>query len=113
VRIEQLVQAETGWKAVFKEPDASETLSRILGWAVLSDEEGQLVGMIVDPGEPSRIIPAVGASSPGGGTFLRYRYVAPDPLAVTVSVPPPAAEKEKDEEDPTTQIAKSLLKRRR
>jgi hypothetical protein len=111
MKIEQLVAAESGWKAVFKEPDGGETLSRILGWAILGGTKPGLVGVIVDPGEPSRIVPATGAVSPGGGTFARYRYVAPQPLVVTTTAPA-APEKPEPEEDPATQIAKKILKRR-
>ena len=61
MEIEQLVAAESGWRAVFKEPDGGESLSRILGWAIAGDG---VVGLIVDPAEPSRIITAAGAASP-------------------------------------------------
>ena len=37
MRIAQLVPAEPGWKAVFKEPDGSESLSRIVGWSITGD----------------------------------------------------------------------------
>jgi hypothetical protein len=103
VKVDQLVAAEHGWKAVFKEPDGAETVSRILGWAV-ADGGDELVGVIVDPGEPSRIIPAAGAASPGGGTFTRYRFVPPEPPPP----PPPPAPAEA-----ATQLAKGVLKRRR
>jgi hypothetical protein len=103
VKVEQLVAAEPGWKAVFKEPDGSETMSRILGWAAV-DGEDELVGVIVDPVEPSRIVPATGSTSPGGGSFVRYRFVPPEPPPP----PPPPAPAEA-----ATQLAKGVLKRRR
>ena len=110
MRIEQLVTAESGWRAVFKEPDGGETLSRILGWALLGGTKPELVGMIVDPAEPARIVPATAASSPGGGSFTRYRYVPPAPVVVTTaSAPEPPA----PEEDPATKLAKTILKRGR
>lgn len=108
MRIEHLTSAESGWKAVFKELDGSESLSRILGWAVLGGEDGEVAGVIVDPAEPSRIVPASGATSPGGGSFARYRFVQPEPTVVAAAAPAPAPPK-----DSTEQLAKSLLKRRR
>ena len=119
MRIEQLVAAESGWKAVFKEPDGAETMSRILGWAVADDGE-ELVGVIVDPAEPSRIVPAAGTASPGGGTFSRYRFVPPEPPPPPPPPPAPAApapaapeEKTPEPQEAAQQLAKSLLKRRR
>ena len=109
MRIEQLVPAEPGWKAVFKEPDGGESLSRILGWAGLGGEdEPELVGIIVDPGEPSRIVSAVAAVSPGGGSFARYRYVAPEPTIAVAPTPPAPTSG-----DTAEKLAKSFLKRGR
>ena len=54
--IKQLAGAESGWRAVFAEPDGSESLSRIVGWAVDGDE---VVGLIVDPGAPAKIVPSM------------------------------------------------------
>jgi len=113
VDIGQLTSAEPGWKAVFTEPDGSETMSRILGWAVVSEEgmDDEVVGVIVDPIEPARIVRAHEAESPDGGTFLRYRFVPPDPTVVTVPAPAPPAEQPKPEST-TEQVAKGLLKRK-
>jgi hypothetical protein len=110
VRIDQLIAAESGWKAVFKEPDGAETLSRILGWAI-TDGGDELVGVIVDPVDPSRIAPATEAASPDGGSFSRYRFVPPKQPAPPPPPPPPAPPAES--EDATKQLAKSILKRRR
>jgi len=107
VRIDQLAWAEPGWKAVFKEPDGAETLSRIVGWAVVGGDESDVAGVIVDPNEPSRMVLANEAASPGGGTFLRYRFVQPEPIVI--AAPPP---KEQSATEPE-QIAKSLLRKRR
>jgi hypothetical protein len=112
VRITQLVPAEVGWKAVFTEPDGSESLSRILAWAVASDDgdDHGVVGLIVDPAAPSRIVSAVDAVPPAGGAFTRYRYVAPEPIVVPAPPPPqPALEPD----DPTEQLARGFLKRKR
>ena len=108
MRIEQLVPAEAGWKAVFKEPDGGESLSRILFWAALDGEaESELVGVIVDPADPARIVSAATAVSPGGGSFARYRYVAPEPT--TTVAPAPSA----PTQDTAEKLAKSFLKRGR
>jgi len=109
--IEQLVSAESGWRAVFAEPDGSESLSRILGWAVRGDE---VVGLIVDPAAPARIVSAAEAGSPSGGKFLRYRYVVEKP-APAPAAPAPAedAEKTPAPEDAAKQLVKSVIKRRR
>jgi hypothetical protein len=107
MQIEQLVTAEAGWKAVFKEPDGTESVSRILGWAVTG--ESGVVGVIVDPSSPAEIVSAVDAVSPGGGAFSRYRFVAPDPIVVQPPPPPPPPEKD----DTVEQAAKGLLKRKR
>ena len=75
--IQQLVAAEAGWKALFEEPTEEITRSRILGWAIVkTGNRIEVVGMIVDPLDPSRVIPAPGSSSPGGGAFLRYGFSA-------------------------------------
>jgi hypothetical protein len=106
MRIEQLTAAESGWRAVFTEPNGSESMSRIVGWAV--GDDGDVVGLIVDPTEPSRVVGAAGATSPDGGTFLRYRYVAPEPIVIQPPPPPPASVDETAE-----QIAKGFLKRKK
>ena len=111
MRIEQLVPAEAGWKAVFKEPDGSESLSRVLCWASLAgDAESELVGMIVDPADPSRVVSASAAASPGGGAFARYRYIAPEPTITVAPAPAPAAPATQDTAE---KLAKSFLKRGR
>ncbi|HEY1369104.1 MAG TPA: hypothetical protein VGF23_18415 [Gaiellaceae bacterium] len=112
MQIEQLIPAETGWKAVFAEPDGAESVSRILGWAVRSGDGGGVVGLIVNPEEPSQVVAAVDASSPDGGTFSRYRFVAPDPLSVKVEAPPPPPAPD-ESESAAEQVAKGLLKRGR
>ncbi len=102
--------AEPGWKAVFSEPDGGESVSRILGWAVAA-EEGEVVGVIVDPSEPSRIVPAPEAISPAGGDFLRYRFVPPEPIVVQTPAPA-AAKAEPDEPQTPEKIAKGFIKRK-
>ena len=110
MRIKHLVPAEPGWKVVFKEPDGTESMSRVIGWAV-SDDDGdqtEVVGVIVDPAAPSQIVSASDAVSPAGGAFSRYRFVAPEPIVVAAPPPPPPPEP-----DEATKMAKSLIKRKR
>jgi len=113
MQIRQLVPAEPGWKAVFKEPDGGESHSRILAWAVTDGGEDDgagetgLVGMIVDPASPARIVRAPDAAPASGGTFSRYRYVAPAPLVVPAQAPAPGSD------DTAERLAKGLLKRKR
>ena len=111
MQIRQLVPAEPGWKAVFEEADGSESQSRILAWAVTdggdgADETG-MVGVIVDPAAPSRIVRAPDAAPPSGAAFNRYRYVAPAPLVVPAPAPTP------ESDDTAERLAKGLLKRKR
>ena len=112
MQIAQLTPVEPGWRAVFGEPDGSESLSRIVAWAVVGSGDGaEIVGVIVDPSERSRIAPAPEVTSPGGGAFVRYRYIAPEPPVVTVAAPStPEAEAKKEET--AEQLAKGFLKRR-
>ncbi|HZO49235.1 MAG TPA: hypothetical protein VFB26_03730 [Gaiellaceae bacterium] len=113
MRIAQLMPAEPGWKAVFGEPDGGESVSRILGWAVAGEgEEGEVVGVIVDPSEPSRIVPAPEATSPDGGEFVRYRFVPPEPIVVQAPAPAPPAKTEPDEPQTPEKIAKGFIKRK-
>ena len=108
--IKQLAATESGWRAVFAEPDGSESLSRIVGWAVDGDE---VVGLIVDPGAPAKIVPAPGASSPSGGRFNRYRFVPEKPAVAPAQAAAKDDEKTPEPEDAAKQLVKSVIKRRR
>ena len=106
--IQQLVPAEIGWKAVFSEPDGGESLSRILAWATVGEKGDEaVVGLIIDPNDPSGITPATEAFSPDGGMFFRYRFLAPEPPKVVVEQPAPPPT------DTAEEVAKKLIKRRR
>ena len=110
MRISHVIPAEPGWKAAFAEPEGGETVSRILGWAVAGDDDTEVVGLIVDPSTPSRVVGAPEAASPGGGEFSRYRYIAPEPAVVAAPAPQPAPPEPDDSAD---RLARGLLKRRR
>ncbi len=77
MQISQFVPAEPGWKAIFDEPYGETSQSRIVGWALVgSGAKVEIVGMVVDPSQPSRLIAAPKATSPDGGSFARYGYSA-------------------------------------
>jgi hypothetical protein len=111
--IAQLVSAESGWRAVFAEPDGSESLSRVVAWAARGDA---VVGLIVDPAAPATIVPAAEASSPSGGKFNRYRYVPeqqPAPAPAAAAAKTGEEDKTPEPEDAAKQLVKSVIKRRR
>jgi hypothetical protein len=68
--IVQIIPADSGWRAVYQDPnDASETeVARVAAWALVDDEQGarEVVGLVVDG---TRLVPAATA-----GTLLRYGY---------------------------------------
>jgi hypothetical protein len=69
VDVRHLASAHPEWRAVFDD----ESLVRVAAWAVLVEEgEQRVVGIIVDPNDPSRLIPAPDAVTPEGSTFVRY-----------------------------------------
>jgi hypothetical protein len=69
-KIVEIVQADSGWRAVFQDPnDASETeLARVAAWALVESDTGarEVVGLVVDG---TRLVQAGQA-----GTLLRYGY---------------------------------------
>jgi len=69
-RIVDIVQADSGWRAVFEDAnDPSETeLARVAAWALVEDDSGsrEVVGLVV---EGTRLVPAEQA-----GKLLRYGY---------------------------------------
>jgi hypothetical protein len=79
-RIVEIVSADPGWRAVFGAPSAGEesTHSRIVAWALVETQEGDrsVVGLIVDPNDPSGLVPAPTAVSPVAGEFARYGFSA-------------------------------------
>ncbi len=75
MKIQQLVAAEPGWKAVFDDPDGATSQSRIVGWALAGSANAlEIVGLVVDPVQPTRVLPAPEATSLEGGTFARYGF---------------------------------------
>jgi len=72
-KIENLIPAADGWRALYGHGSAAQR-SRIVGWAVVA---GEVVGLVVDPNEPSKIVPAPAATDPETGAFTRYGFAAP------------------------------------
>jgi hypothetical protein len=79
-RIVEIVSADAGWRAVFGAPSSGEesTHSRVVAWALVESQEGdrKVVGLIVDPDNPSGLVPAPTAVSPLAGEFTRYGFSA-------------------------------------
>jgi len=72
----QIVPAEPGWRALFGLNEDEFVRSRVVAWALTEASGAQeIVGLIVDPSLPTRIIPVSEAVDPDGGTFMRYGFV--------------------------------------
>ncbi len=70
-----MIAAEPGWKALFGKAGEEVGRSRILGWAgVQRSERVEVVGVIVDPNDPTRIVSAADVIDPGGGQLMRYGF---------------------------------------
>lgn len=77
-KILQIVPADAGWRAVYghaDDPDGSE-LSRVVAWALIEDDEGEreVVGLVVDPIDATKVVPATDAISVGAGDLQRYGF---------------------------------------
>jgi hypothetical protein len=76
-RIVSLVPAERGWRALYAgEYPEDEESSRVVAWALTEDAAGaqEIVGMIVDPNDPSRIVPAPEGVTAVAVSFVRYGF---------------------------------------
>ena len=70
-----MVAADPGWRALFGIVDEEVARSRIIGWAGIQGAEGsKVVGMIVDPSDPTQLVPAPDAIDPNGGELMRYGF---------------------------------------
>jgi hypothetical protein len=69
VDVHQFTAADPAWRAVFDD----DSLVRIVAWAVIGDE-AHIVGFVVDPADPSRVIAAPEARTADGAGFLRYGF---------------------------------------
>lgn len=70
-----MIAAEPGWKALFGVGGEEVGRSRVIGWAGLEREGGaEIVGVIVDPNDPTRLVAASEVTDPGGGRLIRYGF---------------------------------------
>ena len=70
-----MIGAEPGWKALFGIDGEEVGRSRVVGWASIAGDDGaEIVGIIVDPNDPTRLYPASRVTDPSGGELLRYGY---------------------------------------
>jgi hypothetical protein len=69
VDVQQFTAAHPAWRAVFDD----DSLVRVVAWAVVGDE-ARIVGFVVDPTDPSRVIAAPEARTAEGAGFLRYGF---------------------------------------
>jgi hypothetical protein len=69
VDVRHLTAADPGWRAVFDD----DSLVRIVAWAV---SDRGVVGLIVDPSNPTQIVAAPEATTPDGFSFAKYGFRA-------------------------------------
>ena len=72
-----VITADSGWRAIYGGQEGEESsLSRIVAWALTEDVAGSrcLVGLVVDPQDRTKIVPATGTESPHAGKHTGYGY---------------------------------------
>ena len=75
--IHSLVPAVAGWHALYRgeyEEDAES--ARVVAWALVDGEDGghEIVGLVVAPDDPTKIVPAPEAASAIAPEFDRYGF---------------------------------------
>lgn len=74
-RTSWMIGAEPGWRALFGIAGEEVGRSRVIGWAGIDGEDGsEIVGIIVDPNDPTRLVPAPDVVDPSGGALMRYGF---------------------------------------
>jgi hypothetical protein len=77
-KILQIIPADTGWRAVYEkeEPTFETELSRLVAWALVEDPQGEreVVGLIVDPSDSTRLTFADAPPPDIAGELQRYGY---------------------------------------
>lgn len=76
-RIVSLAPAEPGWRALYSgEYEEDRESVRVLAWALVESADGTqyVVGMVVAPDEPTKILPAPEAASALAPEFDRYGF---------------------------------------
>lgn len=72
-----LVPAEPGWQALYRgEYEEDGESARVVAWALVEDAAGgrSVVGLVIDPGEPTRIVFAPDGASAIAPEFVRYGF---------------------------------------
>ena len=76
--IVSLVSAEPGWRALYRgdEYDAEGESARDVAWALVEGADGsrRIVGMVIDPNDPTRIVEAPEGTSALSPEFDRYGF---------------------------------------
>jgi len=78
-RIVSLVPAESGWRAIYLDDEVGEEsreLTRVVAWALVEDSDGEreVVGLVVDATDPTRIVPALDGASLTAPRLDRYGF---------------------------------------
>lgn len=76
-RIISLVPAEPGWRALYSgEYEEDRESARVVAWALVESPDGtqDVVGMVVAPDEPTKIVPAPEGVSAIAPEFDRYGF---------------------------------------
>jgi hypothetical protein len=76
-RIVSLVPAEPGWRALYRGEYAEDAESaRVVAWALVESADGAqaLVGLVVAPDEPTKIVAAPDGASAVAPEFDRYGF---------------------------------------
>jgi hypothetical protein len=70
-----MISAEPGWKALWAVDGEEVGRSRVLGWAGIAEaDRTRLVGIIVDPNDPTRLVAADTTTDTSGGELMRYGF---------------------------------------
>ena len=75
--IVSLVPAEPGWQALYRgEYEEDGESARVVAWALVEDADGRrrVVGLVIDPGEPTHIVFAPDGASATAPEFERYGF---------------------------------------
>jgi hypothetical protein len=77
--IVSLVPAQPGWRALYRgEFDEEPESARVVAWALIESAGGdrEVVGLVIDPGDATRIVPAPEGASEFAPQFERYGFKA-------------------------------------
>jgi hypothetical protein len=75
-KIVSLASAEQGWRAIYVGEDEARELTRVVAWALIEDADGNraMIGMVIDPTDPTRIVAAPDGASEIAPEFDRYGF---------------------------------------